>query len=147
MHQFGGLHGAISPRCIVVEPRGSEVAPVLTQLLAAPNGPYCAPERLRGGGPDAADDVWALHALLYAALTGAAPFSGTTREELVASMEQGPKALAQLGLDDELLARILVRGLVPDRGNRVADAATLRDELDEWQRSGRASQNLRAVDR
>lgn len=140
LHAHGGLHGAISPRGVMVEPRGGRIAPVLTQLLTAPNGPYCAPERLRGGGPSAADDTWALAGVLYTALTGAPVFSGTTREELIANMEAGPLPLASFGLDDELLRDLMARALAPEPSRRIVTVEALRDELDDWQRSGRKSQ-------
>lgn len=136
MHAIGGLHGAISPRSIVLEPESPDFeGPVLTQLLAAPSGPYCSPERLRGRGPGTADDVWALHATLYAALTGATPFGGTTREELVNSMVRlGPRSLSDYGLADPSLERLVLRGLSSDPVQRETTLLGLAEALRIWTR-------------
>lgn len=136
MHAIGGLHGAISPRSIVLEPDSADFeGPVLTQLIAAPSGPYCSPERLRGRGPSTTDDVWALHATLYAALTGATPFGGTSREELVHSMVRvGARPLSDYGMLDATLEPIAARGLEPDPAQRETQLGGLEQQLRNWMR-------------
>jgi hypothetical protein len=92
MHSAGAVHAAISPRSVIAEPEGRAIAPVLSQLIAPPIGGFCPPERLRGSAETASDDVWALCATLYTALTGKAPFSGSTRDALLKAMLGKPAA-------------------------------------------------------
>lgn len=145
MHAIGGLHGAISPRSIVLDPDSPDFeAPILTQLMAAPSGPYCSPERLRGRGPSMADDVWAMHTTLYAALTGATPFGGTSREELVHSMLRvGARPLSDYGMLDATLEPIVARGLEPDPAKRETKLGSLEQKLRDWTRDHAQSRMAR----
>jgi hypothetical protein len=132
MHQAGGAHGAISPRSIVVQPSDKRQPPVLTQLLAPSSGAYCAPERLQGRGPSAADDVWALHAALFSALTGSPPFKGDSKDQLVLSMASGNiLQLADFGLNAPDLQALLDRGLTADLARRCSDVSELISRLEE----------------
>jgi hypothetical protein len=135
LHTKGSVHEAISPFCIVIEPEGRAIPPVLTQLLTPPLGSFCSPERLRGGFPTPVDDVWSLHATLYAAVTGTAPFEGDSRQSLLERMSRGPpRKLDTFGLDEPDLQRILDSGLEVDRRRRVTDLAALRRTLDGFER-------------
>jgi hypothetical protein len=135
LHQAGGVHGAISLRSVVAEPEGRKIAPVLTQLLAQPVGAFCPPERLRGSVETSADDVWALHAVLFAMLTREAPFKGGARDALLKAMLAGrPKSLASFGVDEPVLDEILMRGLVGEKRLRVTDLPELVHALDGWER-------------
>lgn len=135
LHQAGGVHGAISLRSIVAEPEGRKIAPVLSQLLAQPVGAFCPPERLRGSVETSADDVWALHAVLFAMLTREAPFKGGARDALLKSMLAGkPKSLSSFGIDEPVLDEILMRGLVGEKRLRVTDLPELVQTLDGWER-------------
>ncbi|HET6355821.1 serine/threonine-protein kinase [Streptomyces sp.] len=51
---------------------------------------YLAPERLRGGGPGPASDLWALGATLYQALEGVAPFHRDTPIETAYAIAAEP---------------------------------------------------------
>jgi hypothetical protein len=135
LHQAGGVHGAISPRSVVAEPEGRKIAPVLSQLLAQPAGAFCPPERLRGSVETSADDVWALHAVLFAMLTAEAPFKGGARDALIKNMLAGrPKLLSSFGVDEPVLDEILMRGLVGEKRLRVTDLPELVQALDAWER-------------
>jgi hypothetical protein len=135
LHQAGGVHGAISPRSVVAEPEGRKIAPVLSQLLAQPVGAFCPPERLRGSMETSADDVWALHAVLFAMLTREAPFKGGARDALLRAMLAGrPKPLSSFGVDEPVLDEILMRGLVGEKRLRVTDLPELVQALDGWER-------------
>ncbi len=135
LHQAGGVHGAISLRSVVAEPEGRKIAPVLSQLLAQPVGAFCPPERLRGGVETSADDVWALHAVLFAMLTRAVPFKGSEREALLKAMAAGrPRPLSSFGVDEPVLDEILARGLVGEKRLRVTDLPELVQTLDGWER-------------
>jgi hypothetical protein len=135
LHQAGGAHGAISLRSVVAEPEGRKIAPVLTQLLAQPVGAFCPPERLRGSVETSADDVWALHAVLFAMLTREPPFKGTARDALLKAMLAGrPRPLSTFGVDEPVLDEILTRGLVGEKRLRVTDLPELVQTLDGWER-------------
>ncbi len=135
LHQAGGAHGAISLRSVVAEPEARKIAPVLSQLLAQPVGAFCPPERLRGSVETSADDVWALHAVLFAMLTHEAPFKGSARDVLLKAMLSGrPKALSAFGVDEPVLDEILVRGLIGEKRLRVTDLPELVQALDGWER-------------
>lgn len=135
LHQAGGAHGAISLRSVVAEPEARKIAPVLSQLLAQPVGAFCPPERLRGSVETSADDVWALHAVLFAMLTREAPFKGGARDVLLKAMLSGrPKQLSAFGVDEPVLDEILVRGLVGEKRLRVTDLPELVQALDAWER-------------
>jgi serine/threonine protein kinase len=146
LHQKGAVHGAISPLSIVAEPEGRAVAPVLSQLSAPALGPYCSPERLKGGAPTIADDVWALHATLYALLAGKVPFDGTERDALVKqTLITKPQPLAQLGINEPALWEIISRGLIGERRLRVTELSELSKALDDWERDPRAMPARRAA--
>jgi hypothetical protein len=134
LHTAGAVHGAISPRSVIAEPEGRAIAPVLSQLIAPPLAAYCPPERLRGAAETASDDVWALCATLYAALTGKAPFSGTTRDGVLRAMAGKLEPLAASGVHDAVLQEIIGRGLLADRRMRALDLGELQSVLDGWER-------------
>ncbi len=135
LHQAGGVHGAISLRSVVAESEARKIAPVLSQLQAPPVGAYCPPERLRGSVETSADDVWALHAVLFAMLTREAPFKGGARDVLLKAMLSGrPKLLSAFGVDEPVLDEILMRGLVGEKRLRVTDLPELVQALDAWER-------------
>lgn len=135
LHQAGGVHGAISLRSVVAEPEGRKIAPVLSQLLAQPVGAYCPPERLRGSVETSADDVWALHAVLFAMLTRQAPFKAAERDALLKVMlATRPRPLSSFGLDEPVLEEILTRGLAGEKRLRVTDLQELVQSLDGWER-------------
>src|SRR5262249_40406595 len=57
---------------------------------------YASPEQAQGGVVDSRSDIYALGATLWFALTGHAPFSGTTIEEVQDRQRHRPLPLAQL---------------------------------------------------
>jgi len=134
LHRRGASHGAISPYTIVVEPAGRAIAPVLATLVAPPIAAYASPERLSGAGPSADDDVWALHAVLYTALTGQVPYEGGAQSLLKRVKAGRPKSLADHGVSEPNLQRILERGLDPDERRRVTELDSLAAALDAWER-------------
>jgi hypothetical protein len=134
LHSSGAVHGGISARSVIAEPEGRAIAPVLSQLIAPPIGPYCPPERLRAGAESASDDVWALVAVLYTALTARTPHSGRTREELLKAMLARPAPLSTFGIKEPVLEEIILRGLAPERRSRVTDLAEVQGWLDTWER-------------
>jgi hypothetical protein len=139
LHARGAFHGAISPFSVIAEPEDRAIAPVLSQLVVSSVAPYCPPERLKGAPSSPSDDVWALFATLYTALTGQAPFAAPTRDALARQMLAGkPKPLQAFGVDEPALAEILERGLSSDRRQRLVDLPELTKLLNGWERDPRA---------
>jgi hypothetical protein len=134
LHAARAVHGAISPRSVLASPEGRAIAPVLSQLVAPAVGAYCPPERLRGGPEAPTDDVWALYATLYAALTGKAPFRASTRDALLREMSKKPAPLASFGVDEPALQEIVARGLSAERRGRAVELVELIGALDGWER-------------
>jgi serine/threonine protein kinase len=62
-----------------------------TQMLAASHV-YTAPERLRGGKPEPASDLFSLGATLFAAVEGQPPFNGTSLFDTVVAVVAGESA-------------------------------------------------------
>lgn len=134
VHEKRGVVGSLSPRSIVVEPVGRAIAPVLAFNMAPTLAAFCSPERLAGAGPSADDDVWALHASLYAALTGVPPFSGTATELLDRVKAGKLRPLSDFGVDEPILQRVVQRGLVADERQRTTELGILTEGLDAWER-------------
>ena len=134
VHDRGGVIGTLSPRSIVVEPTGRAIAPVLATNVSPPLAPYCSPERLAGAGPSADDDIWALHASLYAALTGEPPFAGAPDTLLHRVRTGRPRPLSDFGVSEPLLQLVLERGLASDERQRTTELPALTEALDAWER-------------
>jgi hypothetical protein len=129
-HARGAVHGAVSPRALIVIRSEPAVVPILTHLIVPPSGAFCSPERVTGGGPSELDDAWALAATLYAALSRRTPFQGASRNELAhAIVAASPKRLGDI---DERLWDIVSRGLSADPTRRLSTAAGLRGALRDW---------------
>jgi hypothetical protein len=146
LHGAGAVHGALSPRSVIAVPEGRAIAPVLSQLVAPGIGAYCPPERLKGSAETAPDDLWALHATLYAALTRQAPFNAPSRDALLKQMLSGrPKPLSAFGIDEPALQEIVDRGLAYEKRVRVTELAEFVQTLDGWEREPRAMPPKRQV--
>ncbi|MCA8925388.1 MAG: protein kinase, partial [Planctomycetes bacterium] len=87
-------------------------------ILGTPS--YMAPEQVRGEPLDERTDVYGLGAVLYHALSGCPPFSGSTIAVLHAILE-GPPPLAP-GLDRDLAA-VCERAMASTPEDRYASAA------------------------
>jgi hypothetical protein len=146
LHTAGAVHAALSPRSVIAVPEGRAIAPVLSQLVAPGIGPYCPPERLKGSAETAPDDVWALHATLYTALTRQVPYHATTRDALLKQMLSGrPKPLSAFGIDEPALQEILDRGLAYEKRVRVTELTEFSQTLDGWERDPRAMPPKRQI--
>ena len=136
LHRAGGVHGAISPRNVVLEPEGGRKGPVLAHFVANASGAYCSLERVNGGGPSPEDDVWALFALLQAALVGRPPFEAKTRAELADKIVQGTaKRLRSVGIEDDALQKIIDDGFASASAQRTRSLSGLEKALEAWQRA------------
>jgi hypothetical protein len=146
LHDAGAVHGVLSPRSVVAVPEGRAIAPVLSQLVAPGIGAFCPPERLKGSAETVPDDVWALHATLYTALTRQPPYRALTRDALLKQMLAGrPKPLSAFGIDEPALQEILDRGLAYEKRVRVTELSEFVQTLDGWERDPRAMPEKRQV--
>ena len=135
------LHPPVTERAtLIIAPNVARPAPVVVQLVAPTSGAYSTPERLEGGGPTPENDVWALYALLYAALSGVAAFEGASKEELARNMrEQRRKTLAELSVDRPELEALIADGLAGDPERRRSKLSELLSGLTAWIKNRDAS--------
>jgi WD40 repeat protein len=112
--------------------------------------PYMAPEQAAGQRSEVGTltDVYGLGAILYAMLTGHAPFEGATRQEIinkVLSAQEQPRPprrwRAEVPADLEL---ICLKCLEKDPSGRYASAEQLADELSRF-RDGKPLLHTRSV--
>ncbi|HUF79030.1 MAG TPA: serine/threonine-protein kinase, partial [Thermoanaerobaculia bacterium] len=135
IHASGLAHGDLRPETVLLDRRGHArlidlgVAPLLPppgidpavdRALGSPA--YLAPERLAGGPPSAAADVYAAGALLAVAFSGKPPSGAASGEE---GATAGPPHLPDpTGLPDGI-APVLARCLEPEPAARFADGGEL----------------------
>ncbi|MCW5801561.1 MAG: serine/threonine protein kinase [Deltaproteobacteria bacterium] len=102
-------------------------------LLGTPA--YMAPEQARGEGADERSDVYALGAILYTVLAGAAPYDGDTQAAIVARVLAEPPAsigARQPGVPDDLQA-IVARAMARSPADRYPSARELAADLKRFQ--------------
>jgi serine/threonine-protein kinase len=91
---------------------------------------YMAPELHTGGRPGVASDIYSLGCLLWATLTGRAPYAGTSDFEIVTAHREQP--VPQLPEDSPLASQlndVLRRTMAKDPADRPPSAAAVRDRL------------------
>jgi serine/threonine-protein kinase len=91
---------------------------------------YMAPELHLGDPPGVASDVYSLGCLLWACLTGRAPYAGTSDYQVVKAHLEEP--VPQLEPTSELAVeanRILRTAMAKSPADRYASAAAMRDDL------------------
>ena len=145
-HMGGMIHRDIKPANILLRRRGDTMSAYLgdfgiarrldgeathasrTGTVGTPS--YMAPELHTGGRAGVASDVYSLGCLLWAALSGHAPYRGTTEYQIVsAHLEQPvPQLPGRSALVTEV-NRILRTAMAKDPADRYATAAELRDDL------------------
>lgn len=92
---------------------------------------FMAPERIQGGPPSLATDIYSLGVLLFVMLTGRPPFTGSLDEVLrahIAVPPPSPSATRGEPLDERLDA-LVVRALDKDPAQRHGDAGRLLYEI------------------
>lgn len=104
-HDAGVAHGDFKPHNVIVGPSGAKVADFGMAYVAggedAGHGGtprYMAPERLSGGPPSAAADLFAFAVALWEALFGSPPFEGATAAALREAMEAPPVVARRPGV-------------------------------------------------
>lgn len=147
VHGAGAVHGALRPAAVALDPRGQARLTELGLALALPApgvdpsvdralGPprYLAPERLAGGEPTAAADLYAAGALLAELVSGRALYgeegADDGRDSLRERMAAGPPELPDATELPDALVPILARCLDADPAARYADGAELAEALE-----------------
>jgi protein kinase-like protein len=145
-HARGVLHRDLKPANVLFDeggaPRltdfglarlvGAESLTQTGEVLGTPA--YMAPEQALAGEVDSRTDVYGLGAILFAALTGRAPFAGGTLIALLARVAEGlPPSVRELNPEvPEGLARIVSRCLNKDPGKRYATVRSLAEALESF---------------
>jgi len=145
-HAAGLVHRDIKPANVLLRISGDSVRAYLAdfgiarqvtsdnQLTAAGSTvgtpSYMAPELHTGGRPGPASDVYSLGCLLWAAVSGRAPYSGTSDYQVVDAHLNAPvpQLAASGGLAGEV-NRILRRAMAKNPADRYPHAGAMRDDL------------------
>ena len=86
---------------------------------------YIAPEQVSGGRVDARADVYALACVLFEALSGRLPYTGTTPQKMWAHTHEPAPSLAELAPAAAILDPVIARGMAKDPDERYPSAGDL----------------------
>jgi serine/threonine protein kinase/predicted Zn-dependent protease len=154
-HKLGVVHRDLKPQNIMVDEDGKArimdfgIARSLSGksitgagvLIGTPE--YMSPEQVEGREIDQRSDIYSLGVILYEMVTGRLPFVGETPLSIAHKQKyetpEDPKKLNTQVSDD--LARVILRCLAKDEGQRFQSAAELGAEL------GRIEEGLPTTDR
>ena len=145
-HESGLVHRDIKPANILLERRGRELRALLADFglarLAELTGltttgswlgtvDYAAPETLAGEPASAAADIYALGAVLHAALTGRPPFSRETAAAVIwAHAHEPPPRIAEIEHPAiDALNDVIARAMAKTPAERFSDAGELADAV------------------
>ena len=144
-HAVGLIHRDIKPANVLLRRRENSVQAYLgdfgiarqvgaehthtgTSTIGTPS--YMAPELHTGGKAGVETDVYSLGCLLWATLSGRAPYAGTSEYQIVtAHLEQPVPQLPEDGPLATEVNRILRTAMAKDPAERYSSAADLRDDL------------------
>jgi hypothetical protein len=144
VHAAGLVHRDIKPANILLRRRGDGGSAYLGDFGVAcrsgggwPGGTgsagtphWMAPELLSGGAAGIASDIYSLGCVLWATLSGRAPFTGRKEEQIAAAHREQP--VPQLVGDSPIereVNRVLRRAMAKNPAARYGSALELRDDL------------------
>lgn len=145
-HRVGVVHRDVKPSNVLLwERQEGELVPYLTDFGIATEGdsnvtragsvvgslPYMSPERHMGEQATASGDIYAAGCLLWACLTGKAPYTGTDFELMSAHINSPVPRLPASAPGADLLNPIIQRALAKKPENRFRTAAELAKALDK----------------
>ena len=152
VHAKGLVHGDVKAHNVMREDGGRVVlmdfgagrsmqtsASGLDLLAGTPL--YLCPERMRGGPPTAATDIYSLGVLLYHLVTQEYPIEGATRAEVDEAHRTGRRTRLRdrrADLPDAFVAAV-ERALAPDPAARFATAGAFEEALAEASRAPAAT--------
>jgi serine/threonine protein kinase len=139
LHDSGHLHRDIKPSNVLITPEGRVVIldfGVATAIGApgrdverdfAGTPTYMAPEQASDGHPTTASDLYAVGCVLYEALTGRAPFTGSPDDVVTAKLTRdAPHPREIVANVPAWLDEVCVSLLQPDPARRMDGASLLR---------------------
>jgi eukaryotic-like serine/threonine-protein kinase len=131
LHRRGIVHRDVKPENVLVDAAG--VSRVIDFDLAVRSdgrgthpglvgtAAYLSPEQARGERAVPASDLYAAGVMLYAALTGEVPFTGTVEEVVTAHRDASPPPPSSFDPTLAALDRFTLRLLAKDPGGRFGD--------------------------
>ena len=136
-HKNGVIHRDIKPANIILTPSGQAklmdfgIARVAADRSLTKTGIalgtlfYLSPEQIRGDGPDARSDIYALGITFYEVLTGKRPIDGDSDYSIMtAHLEHVPQSPVELNPSvPPALAGLILRALAKSPGDRFQTAA------------------------
>ncbi len=145
LHEFGTIHRDLKPANVLIGADGRarivdfglafdlldrRRLTITGEILGTPG--YMAPEQIEGGAPSPSIDVWGLGALLYAALTGDAPFTGADAHAVMIDVcTRSPASpRARNPKVSPALEAACLKALAKAPVDRFASAADLADALE-----------------
>ncbi|MGH3350219.1 MAG: serine/threonine protein kinase [Nocardioides sp.] len=145
-HRAGVVHRDVKPSNVLLwERQEGELVPYLTDFGIATEGdsnvtragsvvgslPYMSPERHLGEQATASGDIYAAGCLLWACLTGKAPYAGTDFELMSAHINNPVPRLPASTPGADLINPIIQKALAKKPENRYQTAAQLSKALDK----------------
>jgi serine/threonine-protein kinase len=148
-HENGVVHRDLKPDNVFISSEGQHLQPKLLDfgiaklafacarkltdkgvVLGSPH--YMSPEQVRGEDVDFRTDIWSFCVVLYRAVTGMPPFTGTSERATMDAIAGNQPPWEPLVNIDEQLAHLVSWGLEKDPAQRPADMRLLGRRLAEW---------------